>query len=80
MPSLRISPPLGAVSISSSPNRPFFFNKIDWQHPGVIIMFIRGVIIGPKNCVFVPEINSLINFINTRVLGFEIRSFIEKIF
>ena len=78
MPSLRIDPPLGAASISSSPSRPFLFNKIDWQYPGVIVMLIRGVVIGPKNCVSVPEINLLVNFTDARALGFEMRFFAEK--
>ena len=43
-------------------------------------MFIRGIIIGLKNCVFIPEINLLINFTDARALEFEIRSFIEKVF
>ena len=80
MPSLRIDPPLDTASISSSPSRPFLFNKIDWQHPGVIIMFIRGIVIGPKNCVSVPEINPLVNLTNARALGFEMRFFAEKAF
>ena len=78
MPSLRIDPPLSAASISSSPSRPFLFNKIDWQYPGVIVMLIRGVIIGLKNCVFIPEINLLVNLTDARALGLEMRSFIEK--
>ena len=41
-------------------------------------MLIRGVVIGLKNCVFIPEINLLVNLTDARVLGFEIRSFIEK--
>ena len=43
-------------------------------------MFIRGVIIGLKNCVFIPEINLLINLTDAQVLRFKIRSFIEKAF
>ena len=78
MPSLRIGPPLDAASISSSPSRPFLFNKIDWQHPGVIVIFIRGMVIGSKNCVSVPEINLLINLTDARALGLEIRFFAEK--
>ena len=60
MLSLRIGPPLDIANISSSPSRPFLLNKIDWQYPGVIVMLIRGVVIGPKNCVSVPEINPLV--------------------
>ena len=72
MPSFRIGPPLGAASILNSPNRPFFFNKINWQHPGVIIIFIQNIVIGPKNCVFIPEINLLINLTDARALGLKI--------
>ena len=41
-------------------------------------MLIRGVVIGPKNCVSVPEINPLVNLTDARALGFEMRSFAEK--
>ena len=41
-------------------------------------MLIRGIIIGLKNCVSIPEINLLINFTDTRALGLKIRFFIEK--
>ena len=41
-------------------------------------MLIRGVVIGPKNCVSVPEINPLVNLTDARVLGFKIQSFAEK--
>ena len=80
MPSLRINLSLNAANILSSPSRPFLFNKIDWQYPGIIIIFIRGIIIGPKNYVFIPEINLLINLTDARILRFKIQFFIEKIF
>ena len=43
-------------------------------------MLIRGVIIGPKNCVSVPEINPLVNLTDARALGLKMRSFTEKAF
>ena len=78
MPNFRINPFLGAASILSSPNKLFLFNKIDWQHPRVIVIFIRGVVIGLKNCVSIPEINLLINLTDARALEFKIRFFVEK--
>ena len=80
MPSFRIGPPLGAANILNNLSKFFFFNKIDWQYPGVIVIFIRGVVIGLKNCVFIPEINPLVNLTDARVLEFEMRSFVKKVF
>ena len=43
-------------------------------------MFIRGMVIGPKNCVSVPEINPLVNLTDARALGLKMRFFAEKAF